>query len=108
MSATLEDLLMQAADKGLTHLSLWPVPSQDGKKVYWRAQATPSTGHSYITTTSKLPHDAMAAVLLALPKAPKRKVTAAVTGSPEPQREMEIGRMEDVVGDPPEEDWVVR
>jgi hypothetical protein len=45
---TLEDLLREAAAKGLTHLSLHPVHSGDNKTVYWRATATPSTMHKYV------------------------------------------------------------
>lgn len=83
MSA-LEDALKLAAEKGMTHLTMWPVPSQDRKTTYWYARATPSTGHSYVQTTSTDPVEAVVQVLQALPRAPKRaspqkNVTAAVT-----------------------------
>lgn len=68
----LEDLLREAAKRGLTHLSLAPVPSTDAKTTYWLASATPSTMHKYISTTSKDPVEALEQVLKALPKAPKR------------------------------------
>lgn len=70
---SLDTLLKEAAAKGMTHLSVWPVPSQDGKKLYWHAQATPSTGHSYVQTNSLDIVEAITEVLKALPKAPKNK-----------------------------------
>lgn len=86
---TLEELIREAAARGLTHMTLYPVASEDRKATYWRASATPSTGHKYIATTSRDPVEAMAEVLKALPKAPKRSppkrgdaqldVTATVT-----------------------------
>lgn len=78
---TLEEQLLAAANAGLTHLSLHPVFSEDRKKTYWRATATPSTMHKYVSTQALNPVEAVAEVLKALPKAPKRaaKVTAAVT-----------------------------
>jgi len=82
---TLEELLADASTKGLTHLSVWPVPSADGKQTYWAARATPSTGHQYVSAQSKFAVDAITEVLLALPKARKRadkKITAAVTEPP--------------------------
>lgn len=102
--ATLEDLLREAAAKGLTHLSLHPVPSENNKTVYWRCSATPSTMHKYVSTTMLDPVESVVAVLKALPKVPRKsaanaiirgelfdpKVTAAVTepsdlaGMPEP------------------------
>lgn len=81
---TLEEQLREAVAKGITHLTLYPTPSADGKKTYWRATATPSTGHKYISVTAADPIEALNEVLKALPKAPKRpppvggKVTAAV------------------------------
>lgn len=92
----LEDLLREACVRGLTHLSLSPTPSVDGKKVYWLATATPSTVHKYISTSSLDPVEAVEQVLSALPKAPKRpprtgdaidKVTAAVIPTDEELRE---------------------
>lgn len=80
---TLEEQLREAVEKGITHLTLYPTPSADGKKLYWRATATPSTGHKYISVTVADPVEALHEVLKALPKAPKRappggKVTATV------------------------------
>lgn len=72
MEVNLNDLLREAAKRGLTHLSLSPVHSADGKKVYWHATASPSTVHKYISTTSLDPTEALIQVLTALPKAPKR------------------------------------
>lgn len=69
---SIEDTLRAAAAKGMTHLTLYPVQSDDGKTTYWHARATPSTGHSYVQTTSRDPVEAVEQVLLALPKAPKR------------------------------------
>ena len=71
MSA-LEDALRLAAEKGMTHLTLYPVESHDKKLMYWHAKATPSTGHSYVQITTTDPVDAVVKVLEALPKAPKR------------------------------------
>jgi hypothetical protein len=79
---TLEQALREAAAKGLTHVTMWPVPSQDRKTTYWYARATPSTAHSYVQTQNVDPVAALTAVLESLPKAPKRvakKVTATVT-----------------------------
>lgn len=76
---TLEEALLAAANRGLTHLSLHPVFSEDRKTTYWRATATPSTMHKYVSTQSLDPAEAILEVLKALPKAPARgKVTAAV------------------------------
>lgn len=68
----LEEALREAAAKGLTHITLWPVASHDRKKTYWYARATPSTGHSYISANGDDPVEVMMQVLDALPKAPKR------------------------------------
>lgn len=75
---TIEELLTAACAKGLTHLTMWPVPSADGKTTYWHARATPSTGHHYVSASGLNPADVLAEVLSSLPKAPKRAVTAAV------------------------------
>jgi hypothetical protein len=79
---TLEELIRQACDKGITHLSLAPTPSEDGKKVYWRAQATPSTAHKYIAVNHTDPVEAMTQVLANLPKAPRRKAATKEAASP--------------------------
>lgn len=87
---TLEEALLAAANKGLTHLSLHPVFSGDRKTTYWRCTATPSTMHKYVSAQSLNPVEAVLEVLKALPKAPGRTpnpnpnlrgsaVTAAVT-----------------------------
>lgn len=68
----LEDLLREAAAKGLTHLSLHPVPSEDGRSTFWRATATPSTQHKYVSTANYDPAEAVRVVLEALPRAPRR------------------------------------
>jgi hypothetical protein len=81
----IEDLLREAAAKGLTHLTLYPVDSQDGKSVYWNARATPSTGHMYVQVANFDPVKAVELVLEALPRARKRaapNVTAAVKDPP--------------------------
>lgn len=70
---TLEERIKEACDKGLTHLTVWPVPSVDGKHTYWAARATPSTGHAYVSTQSKFAVDAIAEVLAQLPKAKSRQ-----------------------------------
>lgn len=41
--SSLEDLMQEAAARGLTHLSVYPVHSADRKTVYWHASASPST-----------------------------------------------------------------
>jgi hypothetical protein len=68
----LETLLADAAKRGLTHLSLHPVPSADNKTVYWCARATPSTGHHYVSAERLDPCEALAQALHDLPRAPKR------------------------------------
>lgn len=79
----LEDLIREAAAKGLTHLSLHPVHSEDRKTTYWRCSATPSTMHKYVQVTTTDPVEAVLTVLASLPKAPKRARTSA-TGAPTP------------------------
>ena len=77
---TLEEQLRDAAAKGMTDFTLYPVPSVDNKTVYWRARATPSTMHKFVQVTEKDPVAAVMAVLKALPRATRKseKVTAAV------------------------------
>lgn len=78
--STLDEVLRVAVSKGLTHLTLYPVPSDDGKKIYWCARATPSTGHQYISASDLDPIKVLVTVLENLPRAKKRAgVTAAVT-----------------------------
>lgn len=77
-------MLRQACERGITHLTLAPTPSEDGKTIYWAARATPSTTHKYVACNDKDPIVALTGVLLGLPKAPKRsapkeKITAPVT-----------------------------
>ncbi len=69
---SLEELIYDSVRKGLTHLTLYPVPSEDGKKLYWRAQATPSTGHAYVFASSEDPIAALEQALKELPAAKKR------------------------------------
>jgi hypothetical protein len=89
---TLEEQLRNACEKGMTHFTMWPVHSEDRKTIYWHAQATPSTGHSYVSTNSLDPVEAVTEVLKALPRAkaerqhvahrksdPPDEVTAPVT-----------------------------
>lgn len=68
---TLEEALKQACDRGMTHLSLWPVPSDDRKTTYWKATAAPSTQHRRSEGTSTDPVEAVLAALVEMPKAPK-------------------------------------
>ena len=82
MSTSLEELLRQAAAKGLTHLSLWPVPTVGGGDTYWKCRASPSTQHHYVDGESvNDPVPAVRDALERLPGARKRqpKVTATVT-----------------------------
>ena len=83
MPQELEEALVTAAAKGLTHFSIWPVNSHDSKKTYWRAQAAPSTGHSYVSVTDVDPIKAMVLTLQALPAARKRRAPSA-------QKEMDV------------------
>lgn len=82
---TLEDTLREAATRGLTHLTLYPTWSNDGKTTYWNARATPSTGHQYVSAAHSDPVEAVRVVLTELPRC-KKRVTATVT---EPQMEKE-------------------
>jgi hypothetical protein len=82
---TLEEALTEAAGRGLTHLTLYPTWSNDGKTIYWNARATPSTGHHYVSAAHNDPVEAMRVALTDLPRA-KKRVTATVT---EPQMEKE-------------------
>lgn len=68
---TLEEALKQACERGMTHLSLWPVPSDDRKTTYWKATAAPSTQHRRSEGTSTDPVDAVLKALTEMPKAPK-------------------------------------
>jgi hypothetical protein len=72
---TLEERLREAAERGLTHMSL------SATATGWAAIAAPSTAHHYVTKFAKDPIEALHQVLADLPKAPKRraaKVTATV------------------------------
>ena len=71
---TLEEQLHAAVAKGLTHLTLYPVASEDKKTTYWHAKATPSSGHAYVQITTTDPAQALMQVLLALPKAARRVI----------------------------------
>lgn len=69
---TLEELLVAATANGLTHVTLYPVHSEDRKTTYWHARATPSTGHQYVSANGTNPVDVLAQVLEGLPRAKKR------------------------------------
>lgn len=97
--STIEELLKEACERGITHLTLYPVPSEDGKTTYWHARGSPSTGHKYVSVTDIDPVIALRGALLGLPKARLRptpktrdagrepeRVTATVT-EPEPEPE---------------------
>lgn len=110
----LEDLLREAAKRGLTHLSLAPVPSNDAKTTYWLASATPSTMHKYISTTSVDPVEAITQVLAVLPKAPKRAprgkdlLTATVTPAPYPEAAKQMAADAGVPLQETPEDWMLK
>lgn len=80
--ASLEEALRAAAEKGLTHFSMWPVPSADGKKTYWRASCAPSTGHHYVAVSGEDPVKAAIEALQNLPAARKRKAATATVTEP--------------------------
>lgn len=69
---SIEELLREAATKGLTHFSLHPTESTDGKTVYWRASATPSTAHRYVEAVGTDIVDVVIRALVQLPAAKKR------------------------------------
>lgn len=58
----------------MTHLTMWPVPSADGKTTFWKARCTPSVAHGYVEIESLDPVDAITRVLQLMQKAPKRTV----------------------------------
>lgn len=100
----LEEIIREAAKKGLTHLSLHPVHSEDNKTVYWRCTATPSTMHKYVHVTELDPVAAISAVLKAMPKAASRAKPAA--GAPEPKREVTATVNDPVdLHDGPNDEW---
>jgi len=70
----LEDLLKEAASKGMTHFTIYPVPSEDGKTTYWVARASPSTQHHYIQVVNIDPAKAAEAALASLPRASRRNL----------------------------------
>lgn len=102
----LEDLLRAACERGVTHLSLYPVSSADGKKVYWSARGTPSTNHKHVTVNDTDPVVALRGVLIGLPKAPKAR--AAVSHKPAKPTELAETPAENeitaTVTDAPQED----
>lgn len=90
----IEELLREACSRGITHLTLYPVPSEDGKTVYWSARATPSTNHKYVHVSDIDPVVALRGVLMGIPKAGRRSttrddapVTATVTNEPPPPQQ---------------------
>lgn len=113
----LEDLLREAAKRGLTHLSLHPVHSEDNKTVYWRCSATPSTMHKYVSTTTLDPVESVAAVLKAMPKAAKRSAKELTVAVKEPSDLAGMPEPSDLSGAPfdnerdqldPAADWMLK
>ncbi len=82
MAHELETLLREACERGITHLTLYPVPSTDGKTAIWHARGTPSTMHKYVSAVDYDPIKALTAVLLGLPKAPKQRAPKKGEGRP--------------------------
>lgn len=79
----LEEIIREAVKRGITHLSLHPVQSEDHKTTYWRCSATPSTMHKYVSVTTLDPIEAITQTLAAMPKAKKRTpAEAAGRGAP--------------------------
>src|ERR1700744_2675580 len=96
---TLEELVREAASKGLASLTFMPQGGgvkgfrsptfyaewrSERSKVYWTCRGTPSARHGYVGVEHAVdPVDALTQCLLALPGAkqrePKKKITAAVT-----------------------------
>lgn len=111
----LETLLRDACKRGLTHMTLAPTPSADGKKVYWRCTATPSTMHKYVSVNHEDPIAAMSAVLKELPKAGRRtaqtkietEITATVTETARPPGAANLDDNERDQADPAA-DWLLR
>lgn len=85
---TLEELLRQAAGKGLASLTLYAEWSTDHKTTYWTCRATPSARHGYVGIEHATdPVEAFAECLKALPGAKERKekkVTVPVTEPADP------------------------
>ena len=73
MSDTLAELIREKAARGMTHLTLYPVPSVDGKQTYWCARCTPSTEHRYSQAAAADPITAITQALQEMANAPKRK-----------------------------------
>lgn len=97
----------------MTHLTMWPVPSADGKTTFWKARCTPSVAHGYVEIESLDPVDAITRVLQLMQKAPKRRAPAKdpnLYGSSEnqgtlpidaiPGKETEDGNVTATVTDP--------
>lgn len=79
--STLDEALKLACQKGMTHLTIYPIPSADNKTIYWCARATPSTGHSYVQVATLDPVEAVMEVLKALPSAKRRAAISKDRGS---------------------------
>lgn len=69
---SLEEALRDAAARGITHLSIYPVHSADRKIVYWHASASPSTEHLPAKASSLDIVEAAAQALHGMARAPKR------------------------------------
>lgn len=93
----------------MTHLTMWPVPSADGKTTFWKARCTPSVAHGYVEIESLDPVDAITRVLQLMQKAPKRSAKSAAPGLENqgtlpidaiPGKETEDGNVTATVTDP--------
>lgn len=68
MTKSIEELLVDCASKGMTHLTVYPVHSEDRKTLYWHAKASPSTDR---TGSASSGTDIVAVVTEALTEMPK-------------------------------------
>ena len=80
MSDTLAELIREKAARGMTHLTLYPVPSVDGKQTYWCARCTPSTEHRYSQAAAADPITAITQALQEMANAPKRRDAVPTMG----------------------------
>ena len=101
----IEDALREAAAKGLTHLSVHPVPSADGKQVYWRATASPSTNHFPAVGNGTDIVEAVTQALKALPGAKRRTATKRFDGANPPLSEMPQRAVTAAVTDDTKDEW---
>lgn len=108
---TLEDRLRQAASKGLTHVSLWTVWTENKKQVFWAASAVGSGGQGYLRVEHTDPIQALTAVLDHLPRA--KGVTAGKKREAQPgdrdPTEFEVDEEPTVNKEvSPDEDWMIK